>query len=233
MLGMGFIHTWDQLLGLRVLLGVLESCLYPGATFLIACWYPRRQIATRLMLFYTTSQAFAGLCSLLSFGVSHMHGLRGMSGWRWIFVWYGVSKLGHRPVDKLKNKLSSSQIITMVVGIASLIFLVDFPHKAKFLTDEETHLITTRIRRDRNDDIPDELTWKKAGKYVLDLKLWAFGFMFGTAGFGNYALAFFLPRLLQDMGFVSRASKLCIASSSDSHRTTHCLRSSLHHPTSG
>lgn len=91
----------------------------------------------------------------------------------------------------------------MLIGIAALIFLVDFPHKAKFLTEEETELIQTRIRRDRNDDVPDELTWAKAGKYIVDLKLWAFGFMFGTAGFGIYAFAFFLPRLLQDMGFVS------------------------------
>lgn len=90
-LGMGFVKTWDGLLGLRVLLGVLESCLYPGATFLISCWYPRRLIATRLMIFYVCSQSLAGLCAILSFGISQMHGMRGMHGWRWIFVWYGVS----------------------------------------------------------------------------------------------------------------------------------------------
>lgn len=91
----------------------------------------------------------------------------------------------------------------MLIGIAAYLLLVDFPHKAKFLTPAESELINTRIRRDRNDDIPDELSWAKARKYVIDLKLWAFGFMFGTAGFGIYAFAFFLPRLLKDMGFVS------------------------------
>lgn len=30
-LGMGFVETWTQMVGLRVLLGAFESCLFPGA----------------------------------------------------------------------------------------------------------------------------------------------------------------------------------------------------------
>lgn len=38
-----FIQTWQQMIVLRVLLGVSASGIYPGLTYLISCWYPRNE----------------------------------------------------------------------------------------------------------------------------------------------------------------------------------------------
>lgn len=37
-IGMGFTTHWTQLLGCRVLLGVLEAGYFPGCVFLLSCW---------------------------------------------------------------------------------------------------------------------------------------------------------------------------------------------------
>jgi MFS family permease len=188
---MGFVSTWTQLLGLRILLGTFEACLYPGAAFLISCWYPRRQIATRLAVFYVVSQAFAGLSAVISYGISQLHGRRGHHGWQWIFIIYGI--------------------ITVVVGVLGVLLVVDFPHKATFLTDKQRYIVEERIRRDRNDSKPDEMTWPKFCRYIMDFKLWCFGYLFCASGFGSYALGYFMPQILQSIGFTNALSQLLMA----------------------
>lgn len=160
MLGMGFVKTWQQLAGLRAILGAFESALYPGAAFLIACWYPRKQMATRNAFFYIGSKIISGLGNIMSWGMSQLHMRQGIEGWRWIFILQGI--------------------ITICIGLAGYIFITDFPDKAKYLTEEERTLILTRIERDRGDSVPDKLTWKKAGAYAIDFKIWLFALFFGS-----------------------------------------------------
>lgn len=81
MLAMAFIKNWQSLAGLRALLGAFEGVLFPGATYLIGCWYPRNAIALRMAIFYQVPYAIAGCSALISWGISHMHGIAGMHGW--------------------------------------------------------------------------------------------------------------------------------------------------------
>lgn len=39
--GFGFVRKWTDMLGLRVVLGILESGLYPSVVYLLATWYSR------------------------------------------------------------------------------------------------------------------------------------------------------------------------------------------------
>ena len=39
--GFGFVNKWKDMLGLRVILGILEAGLYPGVVYLLATWYSR------------------------------------------------------------------------------------------------------------------------------------------------------------------------------------------------
>jgi MFS family permease len=80
MMCMGFVRTWNALAGLRALLGVFEAVLFPGAAFLIACWYPRKQMALRNTAFYVMSVVVSGLSATLAYGLSQMHGTAGKEG---------------------------------------------------------------------------------------------------------------------------------------------------------
>lgn len=41
MIGMGFVVNWEQMAGMRLLLGVLEAGFFPSAVYLLSTWYTR------------------------------------------------------------------------------------------------------------------------------------------------------------------------------------------------
>lgn len=163
------------------MLGAFEAALFPGAAYLISCWYPRRSMATRNAVFFISSSVIGACSSPLGYSFTLMHGMSGLSGWRWAFVWYGI--------------------ITVIVGIIAFFTIVDFPDKASFLTSEQKELVRTRIQRDRGDAEHDPLTLGKVGKYALDLKIWLYAVMFCGTTVASYSLAYFLPMILMSMGF--------------------------------
>lgn len=176
---------------MRAMLGLLESCLFPGAYYLIACWYPRKQMARRSAIFYITAIAVGGLGNLLGYAISLMHKIQGMSGWRWVFIIEGI--------------------LTVVIAILGLIFLVDFPDRATFLTEEQKTLIATRIQRDRGDSVHDPMTKAKFLSYMMEFKIWLYGIWFCTTTLGTYSMAYFLPRILKSMGFDNFMSQILLA----------------------
>lgn len=40
-IGFGFAKTWQTLIGLRLLLGILEAGYFPGCLYLLSCWYTK------------------------------------------------------------------------------------------------------------------------------------------------------------------------------------------------
>lgn len=90
MISMAFVKTWNQLAAVRAILGIFEATLFPGAAYLIACWYPRKQMAVRNSAFYLISIVISGLSATLAYGCSMLHKKHGIQGWSWIFI---VSKL--------------------------------------------------------------------------------------------------------------------------------------------
>lgn len=181
MLCMGFVKKWYQLAALRAILGVFEAALFPGAAYLISCWYPRRSMATRNSVFYITSSIAGAMSAPLGYCFTLMHGMRGLSGWAWAFIWYGI--------------------ITILVGIVAYFALVDFPDRATFLTDEQKQLIRIRIDRDRGDAEHDPVTLRKIAVYCLDWKIWIFALLFCSSTVAAYSLAYFGPMILMSMGF--------------------------------
>lgn len=96
------------MVGLRVILGIFESGIYPGIAFLLSTWYTRCK-CIHLIIVYRTSRltisddvgkrfsvfyiigcianAFGGI---LAYGFMQMDGLGGKAGWRWIFIMEGL-----------------------------------------------------------------------------------------------------------------------------------------------
>ncbi|TDL25014.1 MFS general substrate transporter [Rickenella mellea] len=207
MLCMGFVNTWQQLAGLRGLLGILEAGFFPACVYVISCWYTRRELQVRMASFYLTlfsqlpqdsvilialyrSVFLGSFANILAYGLAQIK-VGTMAGWRWIFIVEGL--------------------ITIVLAVAGYILICDFPDKNKFLTPEQTALIKERVQRDRGDAVHDPLTWAKAGKYALDLKLWAFAILFMCATMPAYAYAYFFPIILRGMGFSVRDSQILSA----------------------
>ena len=84
--GFGFVEKWDQMVGLRVLLGVLEAGFFPGCAYLLSCWYPRDDLHKRNAVFYLIGSMASGFSGILAYGIMQMDGLADLRGWRWIFI---------------------------------------------------------------------------------------------------------------------------------------------------
>ena len=72
-------------------------------------------------------------------------------------------------------------LLTCTIAVAAWFIIIDFPDKAHrkgLLTQHEASAIKQRIDQDRNDAVPDPLTWSKFFMHLGDFKLWVFALMF-------------------------------------------------------
>lgn len=186
MIGMGFSNNWRVMAGLRVLLGVLEAGFFPSCVYLLSTWYPRYDIGVRNSIFYMVGCVAAAFAGILAYGIMQMKGIGGLSGWRWIFVIEGL--------------------LTVVIGFAGYWLLVDFPDSKrqtwKFLGQRERDWICARVNADRGDVKAPPFSLKEYLKVGRDWKVWAYALIFFNTTTTTYALAYFLPIILnQNMGF--------------------------------
>jgi len=72
--------------------------------------------------------------------------------------------------------------------------------------------VVARIEKDRHDAIPEEFNISKYLKNAADLKVWGFASLFGLTTTMTYAIAYFLPIILEDgMGFKVAEAQCLIA----------------------
>ncbi len=219
----GFVKKWTDLIVIRLILGIFEAGFFPGCAYLLSCWYPRYDLQKRNAVFYLIGSMASAFAGILAYGFSQLknHGsgpawwgqhygptklnpdivpgiLPGIAGWRWIFILQGV--------------------LTTFVGFAGYFLIVDFPEKAAksfglpFLNQKEVDFIVARIENDRHDAIPEPFHVGKYLKNALDLKVWGFACLFGLTTTNTYAIAYFLPQILNEgMGFDVAAAQCLIA----------------------
>ncbi|KAI1306368.1 major facilitator superfamily domain-containing protein [Xylaria venustula] len=192
MLGMGFVQSFGAITALRVLIGILEAGFFPSAVYLLSTWYTRYELGRRFGLFYVIGSVASSFSGILAFGITHLEGKGGLRGWRWIFVIEGI--------------------FTILLGIGGYWLLVDFPDSNRktwaFLSDKERAWVVSRVDADRGDAETPEF---RLGKYLgaaLDWRVWAYAMIaFGSTTI-TYALAFFLPIILNEsLGFDVGASQ--------------------------
>ncbi|BFZ62854.1 hypothetical protein YB2330_003964 [Saitoella coloradoensis] len=189
--GMGFTESWITMSICRALLGIFEAGLFPGCVYLISCWYQRYEVQKRLSIFYMSSVLASGFAGILAYGLGRLNGRQGIEGWRWIFIVEGA--------------------ITMAAAIFAWFFIVDFPQKAKFLTEHERALIDARMNDDRGDAAPEALTASLVMSHLADWQMWAYSLMFMCNTAAAYSLAYFIPVILKGLGYSTALSQILTA----------------------
>lgn len=91
-------------------------------------WYKRSEAQKRFSFFFSSTTLAGAFGGLLAYGLGQMAGIRGYSGWRWVFIIEGV--------------------LTCVVSIVWFFLLPDFPEDVKWLNDEEREFIRAKLAKD-------------------------------------------------------------------------------------
>ncbi|KAL4729701.1 hypothetical protein ACLX1H_004124 [Fusarium chlamydosporum] len=84
-----FQNNYGSFVATRFLLGITESGFIPGGLWTLSTWYTRKETAKRVMFFYFGNQFGQASSKLLAYGILHMRGVGGKSGWFWLFALMG------------------------------------------------------------------------------------------------------------------------------------------------
>lgn len=181
------LDSAKSLIALRFISGMVGAGTWPGMSYYISLWYPNERLTRRIGYYFTAAQISAAVAGLASAGFQKMDGVRGYTGWQWMYLIYGV--------------------ITITCGISLLWWLPDRPFKS---TEDSTnkimvwynrwftprHPLNARDAAIHRKDIETRYTllrwtWKDVVAVFLDLRLWPLIMMyFGVVGTG-FGLAVF------------------------------------------
>ncbi|CAM1507733.1 Fc.00g045810.m01.CDS01 [Cosmosporella sp. VM-42] len=175
-------HDYKTMLVCRLLLGVTEAPFYPGALYMLSMFYTRKEIATRMSIFYTGNMAASSFSGLIAAGVfAGLDGNRGLAGWQWLFIIQGA--------------------FSILVCIGAFFLLPDSPLKTRWLSEEERQLAHNRIVDDTTDRRESGTSvWTGLREACSDWRTWVFCLMdnlhLSANGFKN-----FLPTVVKTLNF--------------------------------
>jgi hypothetical protein len=102
--------------------------------------------------------------------------------------------------------------ITTALCLFGWFIIVDFPAKAKFMSDRERHIAVERINRDRGDGEEDKISFRVILHHLSDIKLYGWDIMRLTSTLPGYAYSYFLPIILREgLGFSTTNAQLLTA----------------------
>lgn len=178
----GLVTSYGGLLTTRFFLGVFESGMFPGCFYLIGMWYKRAEAQKRYSFFFSSTTLAGAFGGLLAAAVGKMGGLRGYSGWRWIFILEGV--------------------LTCVVACIFVFVIPSFPEDASWLTDEERSYVVARLQVDQGFSAAERrITLRDIRRVFKDYKVWLGGLMYFGMIVPAYGYAFFAPTVIATYGY--------------------------------
>ncbi|KAH8810873.1 allantoate permease [Xylogone sp. PMI_703] len=124
------VKSYRALYALRFLVGLFESGFYPGIHYLLGSWYTPQEIGKRAMIFWlagSIGQLFSGFLQAAAY--THLNGVAGRAGWRWLFIIDGI--------------------ITMPLAVMGYLFFPNLPQGGKrtwWITQEEHILSVKRMQ---------------------------------------------------------------------------------------
>ncbi|BCS03062.1 uncharacterized protein AKAW2_61326A [Aspergillus luchuensis] len=185
----GLVQNWGGLMTTRWFLGMFETGLFPGCFYLLGMWYKRSEAQKRFSFFFSSTTLAGAFGGLLAYGLGQMDGLRGYSGWRWVFIIEGV--------------------LTCVVAIGCFFVVPDFPEDAKWLTEEERAFLRDKLAKDVGKSAADaSMTWRDIAAVFKDYKIFIGGLMYFGQVVTAYGYAYFAPTIIQTYGYSSVKTQL-------------------------
>ncbi|KAJ7063698.1 major facilitator superfamily domain-containing protein [Mycena amicta] len=186
----GTVKTYGGLLACRFFLGLLEGGVFPGLVLYLSFFYPRMRLQTRIATFFSAASLSAAFGGIMAYGIIHLNGRSGHSGWQWIFIIEGT--------------------ITAFVGLVSYAFMPSSPDHARFFSAEEKAYVKAKLKEDGaiHDEETDAFSWGEVVKAFTSVQVILVGINFFFSGVVLYSLAYFVPPLVQSLGYTAAKAQL-------------------------
>ncbi len=172
---MVFVHSATSFYGFRLLLGAAEAGYFPGALFYLSQWFPSRERARSISLFYIAFPLSSTVMGAAAGVLLRMNGIAGLRGWQWLFLVEALPAIA----------LSFAVWALLPAGVA----------EAKWLTEDERAALTRAVAGQAANVARAE-AGGGLGEALRSGRAWAVSLMlFFTLG-SYYAVTFSLPAVL-------------------------------------
>jgi MFS family permease len=207
----GLVNSYGSLIACRLLLGAVEAGLFPGLTVYLTFFYTKRELALRVGYLFVSAAVAGALGGLLAYGIGHMDGVRGMSGWRWIMIIEGIP--------------------SFLIGIVTYFALPNDADTAYFLDDDEKALMRLRHAREYGNTASSrEFSKKDMMCAFKDWKVWAFcvaqfgvdTMLYGESGCVAQLLKLVLTHAQDSLLFCRLSSKISATGQLQKHNSLPC-----------
>lgn len=204
------LSTAGGVIAIRLISGICGAGTWPGMAYYISLWYPSHRTARRIGYYFTAAQVSASVAGLIAAGFQKMNNDRGITGWQWMFMLYGI--------------------VTFLVGITLIWWLPDRPYplensnKNKILaainalTPERRSILTPEEQALHQADMEgryNDVSWglRDLWEIIKDVHIWPLIMMyFGVVGTG-YGIVVFGTTILKSInpGWTSVTLSLLMA----------------------
>jgi ACS family tartrate transporter-like MFS transporter len=175
-LATAFVRSQPLYVLLRFLLGAAEAGFYPGIILYLTFWLPSA-VRSRLLALFITAIPISGMVgSPISAKILLLDQAGGLRGWQWLFLLEGA------PV--------------IILGVAVYALLIDNPHNASWLTDNEKK----KILQDLAAEVPDRKQAHSTTRALQEPSVYGFSFAYFALMSGLYGVSFWAPRMLDVRG---------------------------------
>jgi sugar phosphate permease len=174
-----FVHGTFDFYAIRFVLGIVESGFFPGVILYLTFWFTGRYRAQMVAIFMTAIPLSGFIFGPISgWLMKRLNNVGGLHGWQWLFVVEAVP--------------------SMLAGLASMVFLENGPHSARWLNNAERDMLCRRLAE---DDAHKKTTVGGHHLFANAIRkpaVWLFCLIYFGSVSGNYALQFWLPQIIKN-----------------------------------
>jgi len=170
---------------LRFLVGMAEAGFFPGIILYLTFWFPKRHLGRVTSIFMCANPVSFVIGGPIAGAILSLDGTAGLRGWQWLFIVEGLP--------------------ACVAAIAFLKLLPDGPANASWLTDNERRFISSSVAAEQTGKEERLLS------ALQNPRVYALAISYGGILFAVYGFGFWLPLLVQTVGFPTTATGFVMA----------------------
>ncbi len=179
--GPGAVYVF-QFWGARFLLGLAEAGFYPGVIVYLTHWFARRDRSRALAWFFigTPIAQIIGppICgAIMAIGVGDNPPVLGLVGWQWVYIVWGIP--------------------AVILGFVVLARLPDWPHQARWLSDDERSALENELLREKHKH-QSQAGHMSVGQALAHPKVLALAAAYFFVITGNYGVEMYMASILKD-----------------------------------
>jgi ACS family tartrate transporter-like MFS transporter len=170
---------------MRFLLGVAEAGFFPGMLLYFTFWFPAAHRGRMVAWFGVATPVAVALGGPISSFLMLLDGTWGLAGWKWLFLGEGLP--------------------AVILGIVCLVYLVDGPHKAVWLTQAEKDWLAAEMESERRA-VTEAHGHISMWQALVNPKVWALGIIYLGIVTPSVGLVLFAPQIIKQAGLSNFAT---------------------------